>query len=1207
MASRRIVSFSALIAVFSFPASLQSVQGADKTAAPAQGTTPVGAGEAKSVLLGLSAVDADKHNVEFQAYDRMVPVYQENGIRPALLESSFFYRRDCTEDKLVELMKRFHVVHLATTEEGVTRFDEAHRKRAEIVGRALVRYVEQGGGLFLQPQPVRYPGDEDERYWNAVLAPLGAKILHEGVFDKTRAFEGQTLGKATFWHTANIRAHPVTKDVSCLCLPLHGYNDFPGVPAMAYGPEWQILVRGQQEAKSYRSNADNVLDLNAAGTYAEAPPVLAVRTLGKGRIACYPLALLFTGQNHRNPLWPDIVECRGDAAAGRPSHSMKMQISAYRWLAEPSGGRADFGTLTQEPYRPVQFPAKVDWDKSSLTSTGSAGIRGILGAHSAHSDGSGTVADYVRAAKAAGLTFLVFSDPLERLTEAKLHRLKADCAEASKDGDFYACPGIEFTDGVGNRWAFWGEAIVWPEASFQSGKFTHVQWDGQRVRHYGKYASACQFPGSALLDYRQLRRNGAHPENLWWFFHYLPLVYERDRLIADNQNEYLSGLRDMRWAAVASFTRIRSPADVAAAAGACFTGMKDLASAKAALNTRCTAYWAGIQAGQYASQGPTVTAWHATNSQMESNWRHTRGAQRVRLHFDVGSDAGIAEVKVLDADRGAIRRFLGHGARQFSRQFELVHDEQHYLTLEVVDTAGKKAISQHIFVYCYKGGLFRCGDNLNILGPTAMCWHPDRNESFNAAKDFRNGADYCLRGWDTSSATLGVPTPQAQLWDMITFKEAAGGRYPDHYRLGAMVGRLMDVGVNSYNLQIATMHMTRLSETFDNRQRPTPALATVARDVAGLEYFDRIHTLYAPMERVDMYVTWNHRRDREGRKDYRGAILWHEGEIRFKKDLTLQGPVPIPLVWDRCLTDLAKNLGTTFVVTDADGSVRSGTLQEEKKPVRSQGRIRPGGYAALMTTPVGYHGLLVPPDMDFAYQAAIPSYWPGLIAGLGRDGQAVKAGTVLKYRFGVGTFARKGNCPDLRVDNAAVPFDPSKADSELLANTAKVLNLDGAHAGYPLEMKAGTLEDAVFFLTARARENEAAFVVGPQNLMIDLPIRVRGLDNNGCAAVYSTLRPWFRFVPVDVEGTGWFQEPIDEKNEMWVGNAFVCDHKDVKITLVLDGQAEGKPPLVEVHNPTDREIAATLRSPAHAPVFGGLTMAVKIPAGDSVRLRCANK
>ena len=77
--------------------------------------------------------------------------------------------------------------------------------------------------------------------------------------------------------------------------------------------------------------------------------------------------------------------------------------------------------------------------------------------------------------------------------------------------------------------------------------------------------------------------------------------------------------------------------------------------------------------------------------------------------------------------------------------------------------------------------------------------------------------------------------------------------------------------------------------------------------------------MYAPMERVDMFVTWDHRRDREGRKDYRGGILWHEGEVRFKKDCTLQGDVPITLYCEQCSTDLTKNVGTTIIVTSTPG------------------------------------------------------------------------------------------------------------------------------------------------------------------------------------------------------------------------------------------------------------------------------------------------
>ncbi len=1187
-------------------------------------SAPSWAAETK-VVLGLASGDAAKYNVEFMRFDRTIPLYTENNIQASLMEYSGLLNADWSEDKLYQTFKQYHVIAFSTSCEGVFQLDENFRKRAEVLGRALARYVKEGGGLLLKPRPVRYPGNDDEKYWNLVFAPFGLEILHEGVFDKTRAFEGTTLGKSTFWFTRNIQKHPVTEGVACLYLPLHDFCPMPGIVAMKYSPDWQVIVSGENEARSYRSGKDNQINLAEEGTYPSAPPVVAVRQFGEGRIVCYPIADLFTGANYGNPLWAHIVETKGDAAANRPSFSMKMLMNAYRWLGEPALSKPGFGTYRQEPYQPVQFAPTIEWSKPQLALLPEQiatikGIRAVVGAHTAYTDGKGTVAQYVEAAKAAGVSAIVFADPLEKLTAEKLAKLKADCAEASKSGDFYACPGIEFTDGIGNRWTFWGEKIVFPDASFQFGGHTYVQWDGNRVRQYGQFAIMCRFPGSALLDYNQLRQNGAHPENLWWFFHYLPLVYDHGKLIANNFRDYLFGLADLRAAAIASFTRITDPAEVSQAARLCYASFNSLPNAKAALNTRTSAEGAAYTAGQFVSQGPSILSWESVNEQMEANWKYTRGGQRVRLYFAVQSGRGIAEVLVHDADRGPIRRFLGHGKEVLAREFELVHDQQHYLVLEVIDTAGKRAFSRPIRVFCYKSGLYRCSDNLNILGPTAMCWHPDRNEFFNAAKDFRNGTDYCLHGWDTASADLGVPSPEVSLWDMANIREAKGW-YPELSRLGAIPGRLMDIGINNYDIQIATMRMTKLSERFVDEKRPTPSSATVPRDVGDMEFFDRTHTIYAPMERVDMYTTWNFRRDKEGRQNYRGAIIWHEGEFRFKKDCTLQGAVPIPLIRERCPTDLSKNIGTTFLVTDADGSTRVGMIRDEKKPIRMQGRIRPGGYAAWLTTPVGYHGLLAPADMDLAYNAVIPS--DGLFVGIGKDGQKMKAGTVLKYRFGVGTFADE------------------EAGNALLEHTIKAMNLGGGQAGYPVQMKVGAVQDAVFFFTATAVKNEVLCTLGPQKLIIDLPIRVRGLENNGCAAVFSTARKWFRYIPVDEKGTAWLTEPIDAANEIWVGNVFTCDRKEVKFTLVVDGQvegqkpflelrnrvgnvvtgdrkdakftlvvdaqAEGQKPFLELHNPTDKEIETTVRSPDHTPVFGGMSGSVKIPAGDSVRLQIEGK
>jgi hypothetical protein len=84
---------------------------------------------------------------------------------------------------------------------------------------------------------------------------------------------------------------------------------------------------------------------------------------------------------------------------------------------------------------------------------------------------------------------------------------------------------------------------------------------------------------------------------------------------------------------------------------------------------------------------------------------------------------------VLDPTQGTIRRFLGHGAKELSREFEMVDDQQHWVVLEVTDTAGKKALSTDIKVYSYKADLFRCGDNCNILGGARFRARHQRRDS----------------------------------------------------------------------------------------------------------------------------------------------------------------------------------------------------------------------------------------------------------------------------------------------------------------------------------------------------------------------------------------------------------------------------------------------------------------------------------------------
>jgi hypothetical protein len=848
---------------------------------------------------------------------------------------------------------------------------------------------------------------------------------------------------------------------------------------------------------------------------------------------------------------------------------MKLQMNAYAWLAEPSRALADFGTYQATPYQPVQFPRTGNgsfWQQK-WGGTPAPGVRGIIGAHSSYTDGKGSVTDYVKAAQAAGLSFLVFTDPLEKLTAETLGKLKADCAAASGP-NFYAGPGLEFTDGNGDRWIVPGEKIQYPAATCEpfGRPPSEPLWDGSKILEKGSFIINNWMP-NALLDYSQFRARGHHPENMCWFWNHLPLAYDRDKLIADNSPEYLFGLRDLRWTAPISFTRITDPADVALAAQTCFTGFGSLAEAREAFTT------ASSIPGRYVSQGPVLAYWNAMGTQANGEWPHNDTTEYARFKFVARSADGIAEVRVHDADGGLLRRFAGDGAQELTREFILCHDRQHYPVLEIVDTKGRRAFSRDFLVFDYKYALQRCGDNLNILCSTVPPWHPDRLEMLPLVDQFANGELLSINGWDRGGPMC--PLPGGSLPVVVNTKEF--GQYPPPPGpQNIQPQKLMDVVLASQNIQIARMEINKLATT-------GYCMKNCATDTGDMTVFERTHTMIAPASRQDMKVCWDYRRVHESLDNYRGAILWHEGEIRFKQDVTLVGAVPIPLAQMQCPLSVDGGLGTTLAVLDAAGGPETLKLTAPQQPLKAQGRIKPGGYIAELPTPVGYLAFFAPSDTDFAYQVRMP--WNGtsgsVLIGLGRDGQVVKAGTVLKYRFAVATLA-----------------DPQLMGPEGLAYTATAMNFGGGLAGYPVQVKTGQVQDATFFFTASAQDHEAVFSLGPKRLLVELPIRVQGVEDNGCVAVYSTKRPWFRFVPA-VQETAWFQEDIDAANELWVGNLFVCDNPAVRLTAVVEDLPAGMKPFLEVHNPTDKEIVAQVHSPAHTPRFGGMSARLTLPPGDS--------
>jgi hypothetical protein len=82
---------------------------------------------------------------------------------------------------------------------------------------------------------------------------------------------------------------------------------------------------------------------------------------------------------------------------------------------------------------------------------------------------------------------------------------------------------------------------------------------------------------------------------------------------------------------------------------------------------------------------------------------------------------------------------------------------------------------------------------------------------------------------------------------------------------------------------------------------------------------------------------------------------------------------------------------------------------------------------------------------------------------------------------------------------------------------------------------------------------------------------------------------------------------MDEKNQIWIGNIFVADHKDLRLTFVADGQAPNAVPFLEIHNPTGKEIKAVITSPRNTPQFGGTSFRITVPAKGSVKYKLQAK
>lgn len=476
-----------------------------------------------------------------------------------------------------EMLRKFHVVLIGDWEgEGGQgrSFLRSHVEETLTIKRntgLLQGYIKDGGGFFFTPlYGNQLAADSLTRF----LAPFGAGVQCAQVRDDAHAYgsgNDATLAPANYydyaWTTA-ITVHPATRGVTRLYYPTSElrWDDLYSTPVITLtDPAWRPLVKGMETSRA--SRAIDYYNWHAVGT---TPPVLtAVREFGAGRIALFtpnfnyslkqPFASPKNGWWYENHLGKidGILLDKGDGK--NASQGRQLLLGLLRWLAE--GARAKgLGDYDEKAFAALPQPAAVPapgWLYSWQPNDGNRWFKVLVGARSAFSDGTGTIAEYAAAARAAGVSMLYMTETFERFAPASWDEFRGACARTS-DETLKVIAGLDIPDAYGNRYLLLGSP-VFPAASLLTadGKaLAKPQYlclcfpKGTTVMHRPGSSSVPheldkQFQGISLFTYRKAAlEDNSFPAYQWEVFRLsnpLPFVVHETYAPTDLGKEAATG------------------------------------------------------------------------------------------------------------------------------------------------------------------------------------------------------------------------------------------------------------------------------------------------------------------------------------------------------------------------------------------------------------------------------------------------------------------------------------------------------------------------------------------------------------------------------------------------------------------------------------------------------------------------------------------
>lgn len=1017
------------------------------------------------------------------------------------------------------------------------------------LARLLQWFVEQGGGLMLGGVNNQDTG-RCVVLQNEILKPYGARVLREYVADEANAYRGAFLNYS--W-TDQIARHPLTQGVQSLFYPMiEGWGGTSFTNPIAGDNSWEVLVRGMPTATTHALFDDKPRGVQPA-TYRESPPLVAIKAAGKGRIALWPTLTTCTFTDGYHPIWDSGLILSG-AVVQKTSQGMTLIKNLLQYLAHPSRESGLLGGY-EPPPKPKERDLALEegfhqfnWDTDTVPDCLKNCYKLLIGARTRLSSGSGTVAEYAVEAKKHGYNLLVVTEDLDKMTAEKWKQLKDECRKSSAD-DFLVVEGFKWMDEAGNQGILFGD-VGWIDEKWKSEKYPDrikVAW------HFHHAYAAGGIPPIAVIN------AGKNPKKPWFLGKTNSMAsytYQNGKLVDDALELYLEQMRLRFDDSQLAVHLLDSPRQVANAAqpGAMQTYVRAEKIADVINNLRGSS---GANTGWiwqvFVSSGPEIRTFQALNAGTTD--LAVPGAERHRLRLQVSSKVLLKEIKLLDGHK-LLRRFEASGT-DFDRTMDFFHDRQRSYVAIATDAQGGRAISWCRWVEAQEQWFVNCSDNWNYMDGGK--W---------------SGTRYA----DPRGAEMHL-TPGA----IDTWHAQISGELP---------------GQGAVNLAPSTSAVN-----FDKVMASRFGSVVEAR-YEGLYSSDASHNIndfakqqaISPNENADVRM----RRTFFTSRPDQPRIEMYEGTLVLKKPVKLS-PIGIATASTpgrRTYNHISySDRGRTVV------ELRPDILTGE---ISRSGDLPKGGYVALWPDLAGGLGAFAldkgmryswwhSPPNNSAFKLVVPT-----------RAEALPAGHKMSFRF-------------LTVVG---PRFAVQSGNNYMEWTRAAFGI-GGEPWYRVVPSSGKVLSTFYVLKVKAEDGGFAGRFTRAELPSDLPVMVEGLNENWQAVVWykgslQFKRPeWTKdeyqkaicvmkdrtvedaIYPGPVqEGIGYFGLDIElSDRDVFIGHPIICNNPEIRLQLLDWRKGKAK---IEVHNPTPKPVACTVRNGKGFDLMGSFSKNVTVPAGQSL-------